>query len=66
MLNSNDDAKLPEKLLIELLYRISMSIDSNSWASLHDKSSGHVGFVLIDISASEQELSIEVGNIDLV
>ena len=62
----DNDAKLAEKFFVKLLNHIGVSVDLAAWHALHDEASSNVRLVLVDISATEKELSVQVGNIDLI
>ena len=56
--SSNDDLELTEEVLIKLLHEISVGSDDHTFDPLHHESSGNMGLVRTDISATEQELSV--------
>ena len=64
--SSNDDLELTEEVFIKLLHEISMGRDDHTFNSLHYESSGDMGLVRTHVSFAEQELSVQVGDIDLI
>lgn len=54
----NNDVKLLIKILGEILNRIGVIFDFDTWAAFHHELSSHFGFVLFHVFFAEQELAI--------
>jgi hypothetical protein len=62
----NDDLELAEILFIKLLDWICVSIDRDTLDTILYKFGCHMGLVLADILASEEELAVQVRQINLI
>ena len=63
---SDDHLELSEEIFAKFLHRIGVPVNLDTRASFGDECGSNLCLVLADVRATEEELSIEVGHVDLV